>query len=246
MIAWNDAPQGSEAWLAARLGRITGSRFKDARAKLKNGSPADDCKRYAMDLARERLGGSPPKPYQTPAMTVGREQEGVARMLYEARTGELVEEVGFAYTADGIFGLSPDGLIGNQGAFECKTVVSSSTMFKAMVDGDISEYRDQCIGYLWLLHLQWVDLCLWCPDLSIMRVFRITRNEEEIDALASDLIQFNGMVEDYKRRLAAVREQWSVAGVAMPIEAEVAPEPEPKTEKPAAQAVAPEALPELF
>ena len=32
--------QGSEAWLAARKGCITGSRFKDCRDKLKSGGPS--------------------------------------------------------------------------------------------------------------------------------------------------------------------------------------------------------------
>lgn len=238
-VKWDDAEQGSEAWLLARRGRITGSRFKDARSRLKNGSPSDECKRYAMDLARERLGGLPPKPYQTPAMTVGREQEGTARMLYEARTGELVEEVGFAYTEDGLFGLSPDGLIAPKGAFECKTMVSSATMFKALVDGDVAEYRDQCLGYLWLLHLDWVDLCLWCPDLQILRVIRITRDEDEIQSLVDDLMSFNRMVETYRERLQAIRDQWGLdAAAAASVHVDTStPEPTP----------APAALPaELF
>ena len=47
--------QGSEAWLAARKGCITGSRFKDCRDKLKNGELSEKAKLYAMDVARERI-----------------------------------------------------------------------------------------------------------------------------------------------------------------------------------------------
>ncbi len=37
MIHFDNAPQGSDEWLAIRRGRITGSRFKDARDRIKNG-----------------------------------------------------------------------------------------------------------------------------------------------------------------------------------------------------------------
>ena len=43
--------QGSAEWLEARKGRITGSRFKDARDRLKSGAPSKACIAYAMDVA---------------------------------------------------------------------------------------------------------------------------------------------------------------------------------------------------
>ena len=115
--------QGSEAWLAARKGCITGSRFKDCRDKLKSGGPSKACIAYAQDTARERMGGSAPAKFQNAAMRTGTEQEPLARLAYERRTGNLVEEVGFFTTEDGMFGLSPDGLIDDDGVLEIKTMV---------------------------------------------------------------------------------------------------------------------------
>lgn len=193
--------QGSEEWLAARRGCITGSNFKVAREKLKNGSRSKDCLNYARDVARERLGGKAPTKFQNAAMRTGNEQEPVARAMYEGRTGHMVEEVGFFTTEDGLFGLSPDGLIDDDGVLEIKTMVSSDTLFTAMAEGDISAYRDQCLGYLWLLGRKWVDLVLWCPDLGHMVIHRIERDENAIEALEADLMEFAKMVKTYENLL---------------------------------------------
>lgn len=193
--------QGSEEWLAARRGVITGSRFKDARDKLKSGQPSKACIGYAMDIARERSGGKAPAKTPTPAMRTGTEQEPLARLAYERRTGNLVQEVGFFTTEDGCFGLSPDGLIDDDGVLEIKTMVSSETLFTAVADGDVSAYIDQCHGYLWLLGRQWVDLVLWCPDLHHMVIKRIERDEAAIESLEADMLAFARLVTQYETAL---------------------------------------------
>lgn len=193
--------QGSDAWLAARKGCITGSRFKDCRDKLKGGGPSKACLAYAMDTARERVGGTVPPKFQNAAMRTGKEQESPARLRYERLTGNLVEEVGFFTTEDGLFGLSPDGLIDEDGVLEIKTMVSSDTLFTAVADGDLSAYMDQCLGYLWLLGRQWVDLVLWAPDLDLMVIHRINRNEDAIEALETDLMAFARTVKQYETAL---------------------------------------------
>lgn len=193
--------QGSEAWLEARRGVVTGSRFRDCRDRLKNGQPSKACQEYAMDIARERMGGVAPAKFQNAAMRTGTEQEPIARLAYERRTGNLVEEVGFFTTEDRLFGLSPDGLVDDDGVIEIKTMVGSATLFTAVADGDVSAYMDQCLGYLWLLGRQWVDLVLWAPDLDLMVIHRITRNEEAIETLESDLMDFARMVKKYETTL---------------------------------------------
>ena len=208
--------QGSPEWLASRRGCITGSRFKDCRdykeltqkqilEGRRRGDPSLKLLGYAMDLARERCGGTAPGVYANAAMRYGTEQEPLARMFYEYSTGNTVEEVGFITTDDGLFGVSPDGLIGDKGVLEIKTMVSSATLFTAMVDGDLSAYSDQCNGYMWLLGVQWVDLVLWAPDLADVgmgsKTIRITRDEDAIEELESDLITFAKLVQGYEAKL---------------------------------------------
>lgn len=204
-ILWSMAPQGTDEWLDARRGVITASRFRDARDRLKSGALSEKAMLYAQDVARERCGGRAEQPYQNAAMRFGQEQEPKARMAYEDATGQLVETAGFAYTYDRKFGVSVDGLIDGDGVWECKTMVSSKTLFKAVVDGDISEYRDQCLGAMWLLHRKWVDLTLWSPDIQSrpMTVIRIERDEDAIEGLKSDLLAFEAVVAGYEKKLRA-------------------------------------------
>jgi len=213
-----DFEQGTPEWLEARKGVITGSKFRDARDRLKNGNPSSKAILYAQDVARERCGGTAEKVFQNAAMRIGSEQEQFANAAYEARTGKLVEPVGFFKTDDGMFGLSPDGLIDDDGVLEIKTMVGSSTLFTAVADGDISAYQDQCDGYLWLLGRQWVDLVLWAPDMADlgldMVIHRITRNEERIEKLEADLMAFSLTVRTYEsalRKAAAANKQKEAA-----------------------------------
>lgn len=168
-------PQGSDAWLQARKGVITGSRFKDCRDKLKNGAPSKKCTDYARDVAREREGGEPMAVFVNGAMRLGTEQEEPARDTYQLKTKNFVEEAGFITTQDRLFGVSVDGLVGDDGIIEIKTMVSSDTLFTAFVEGDISAYVDQCNGAMWLLGRKWIDLVLWVHDLGRMKIIRIDR-----------------------------------------------------------------------
>lgn len=195
-------PQGSDDWLEARRGVITASRAKDARDRDSKGKPSSKMLNYAMDTARERCGGRAAPVYQNAAMRMGSEEEQFAAIEYMARTGRTLTEAYFITTDDRKFGLSLDRWVTREAALEVKTMVSSPTLFKAMVEGDISEYRDQCVFALWMLRLQWVDLCLWAPDLpNALKVIRITRDEAEIQRLEDDMVAFDKLVCQYEASL---------------------------------------------
>ncbi len=204
-LIFHTAPQGSQEWLDARRGIITGSRFKDCRDKLKGGAPSKKCMSYAMDVARERVGGRTPDVFANAAMRTGTEQEPFARAAYEAKTGNFVEEAGFITTDDGLFGVSVDGLVDDDGIIEIKTMVSSDTLFTAVVDGDISAYTDQCNGAMWLLGRKWVDLVLWAPDLDPigrqLTIIRIERDDDAIEELEDELMAFERLVSKYEHLL---------------------------------------------
>lgn len=200
LIIHTDA-QGTPGWLAARRAVITGSRFKDCRDRLKSGAPSKKCTDYAMDVAREREGGEPMQVFVNGAMRLGTEQEPYARAVYERKTGHIVDEAGFITTADRLFGVSVDGLVGDDGIIEIKTMVSSDTLFTAFVGGDVSGYIDQCNGAMWLLGRKWVDLVLWVHDLQRMKIVRIERDDDQIEALEADLMEFERMVTKHQNSL---------------------------------------------
>lgn len=211
---WNVsmAPQGTEEWLAARKGCITGSMAKVARDKLKSGEPTKAAITYARDTARARAGAGDGEPvYVNAAMRFGTEQEPCARRAYEALTGYMVDAAGFVCTPDRKFGVSVDGLVydepGQRGGIEIKTIVSSNVLFDAVVGGDTSDYIDQCDLNTWAWVLDWIDLCLWVPDLPTpearLTVIRIHRNQDRIDALLGELVRFDKLVEGYAEKLLA-------------------------------------------
>ena len=202
---FNNSPQGSDEWIAARRGRITGSKFKIARERLKSGGLTSKAILYAEDTARERMGGKAASVFVNKAMQFGTDQEPFARAAYETTTGNIVQEVGFAASDCGMYGLSPDGLIGDDGVLEIKTMVGSDTLFTAVVDGDLSEYMDQVNGYLLFLNRQWVDVVLWAPDLEDtglgLVIHRITRDEKALAELRADLDKFAALVREYESKL---------------------------------------------
>lgn len=204
MIIHTD-PQGSDAWLESRRGAITGSRCKDALDRRKDGKPSSKATLYAMDTARERCGGRVLPSFANAAMRMGTEQEPLARAAYETETGRVAVEAGFITTDDGKFGVSVDGLVGTEGMVEIKTMVSSDTLFAAVVRRDHSAYIDQINMSLWLLGRRWCDLILWAPDLEPIgrhiTITRIERDETTIEALETDLLAFDAMVEGYREQL---------------------------------------------
>lgn len=210
LIEYTD-PQGSDAWLESRRGVITGSRFALARERLKTGKLSAATTRYAMDTARERCGGLILPTSPTLAMRIGSEQEDAARDAYEVETGLMVTECGFFCTEDHQFGVSPDGLVGDDGLIEIKTMVSSETLFRCVVDGISADFIDQINGEMWLLNRAWCDLVLWAPDLErigrALTVRRIHRDEDAINELVDDLGQFARIVDGYTAALRGPDEE---------------------------------------
>lgn len=112
--------QGSDSWLAARVGLVTASRISDVLATTKSG-PSASRAGYMGELVAERLTGrSAASTYTNPDMQRGTELEPVARLAYEALTGALVCEVGLVLHPTLQAGASPDGLVGDDAVLEIK------------------------------------------------------------------------------------------------------------------------------
>lgn len=214
-----DAPQGSDEWLQARVGKITASRYKDARDRNKPakgetvGKPSAKCAGYAAQVAVERIAQRPiDKVFQNWQMKEGQEQEPAARNAYDVETGNVVQEVGAIVTDDDLFLYSPDGLIGADGLLEIKTLLSADVILNVIGYGDLSAYMDQCMGGLWITGRKWIDLVLWAPALAPigreLTIKRITRDEAAIEALETDLMAFAGMVREAESQLRGLELNW--------------------------------------
>lgn len=210
-------PQGSQAWLDARSGVITASRFSDARAKLtragkngKAGDPAAKAIEYAWQVALERIAGEPVSPaFETWQMRRGTELEPEARMTYEAATGLLASEKGLILTDDRAFGYSSDGQVGDDGLIEIKCPANCQKIGDTWSDPDnaVAEYIDQIQGGLWITGREWCDFIMYCPWLEPVgkELFRqrIERDEAYIASLEADLFEFRRLVDRYETMLRA-------------------------------------------
>lgn len=187
-----EAPQGSAEWLQARCGVPSASRFAAIMATVRSGEAAER-RNYRTDLVVERLTGRPLEGFTTPAMKQGIEREPFARMAYEARTGNIVQEVGFCRHDELNAGASPDGLIGDDGGLEIKCPERSAHLRYLQQDAEPPEYTWQIQGGMWITGREWWDFASWNPDFPEnlqLIVRRIKRNDEQIKRLAAAVEAF--------------------------------------------------------
>ena len=196
--------QGDSDWKQARAGKVTASRAKDARDRLKSGAASGKQIAYACQVALERVSHQPADAtFENWQMREGHVQEPIARAAYERETGNLVDEVGAFATDDDLFLYSPDGLIDDDGLLEVKTLFSPERIMTIVGNGDTSDFEDQCMFGLWLTGRQWIDLVVWVPSLEHMVIKRITRDEDAIEALEADMLAFSRLVTQYEAKLRA-------------------------------------------
>jgi putative phage-type endonuclease len=204
--------QGSSAWFAQRIGKLTASRLADALAKTKSGYSASRAN-YMAQLVAERLTGVPAESYTNAAMQHGIDTEPLARAAYEFHTDNTVEPAGFIdHPVIEMTGASPDGLVGDDGLVEIKCP-NTATHIETLLSGVIpSKY---------ILQMEWQMACTgrqWCDYISFdprmpenMRLFiaRQHRGEALIARLENDVIEFLGELDrkvDDLRRLYPLRE----------------------------------------
>lgn len=180
----------------------TSDTVRRALAGEDTSAPSDTAKRYAADLAIERISDEPHgEPARAWALDRGHEMETRARMLYEARTGAFITEAGICLTEDRIFGYSTDGLAGDDGLIEIKAPIDSIKIMDMWRTGDTSEYDHQMQGGMWITARKWCDFIMYVPELARagkdLFVKRIPRNDEFIDAMVRQLAEFDRMANSY-------------------------------------------------
>lgn len=185
----NDIEQRSQEWFAARLGIATASRFSAVLAKIKTGEAAER-RNYRAQLVVERLTGKQVETYQNSAMQHGTEQEPFARMAFAAKTGAIVDEVGFLRHAVIEAGCSPDGLIDDCGMLEIKCPFQTAVHIDTLKNGMPKEHIPQVQGQMWIAGREWVDFVSFdprMPEKLQLFVQRIMRDEEYIANLSKEV-----------------------------------------------------------
>ena len=186
--------QGSAEWFAARVGVLSASRVHDILPG-KRGGYLQPRENLMFELLTERVTGRKEEMYQTPAMMHGVDTEPVARAVYEAKTGEIITEVGFIKhpTIPGL-GASPDGILSDGlGGIEIKCP-NTSTHIKTLATGVIKpQYISQCqlamacTGRTYWIFMSFDDRVK--PEHQAY-MYRIERDQEAIEQIEHEAILF--------------------------------------------------------
>lgn len=154
-----DTAQRSEAWYEARRGMPTASRF-DMILTPKTGKPAAAQETLINELIAESV--LPPQEGAivpaTEEMYEGMKLEAEARCYYELEQAKApVTQVGFCIHDSGLFGCSPDGLVGEDGGLELK-VPLAKTHIGYVREGVLPDaYKTQVHGSMIVTGRKWWD-----------------------------------------------------------------------------------------
>jgi len=181
-MIYHNVDQNTDEWMHLRTGRVT---MSNAGKFMANDGKAfgDPAKDYALQVALEILTGKKSEfGFSNDHMVRGHEQEPVARMLYEEENFVSVTNGGFFDCGD--YGTSPDGLIGDDGIIEIKSVIPK-THYATMRRGSCDPaYKWQLIGHLDCTGREWVDFTSYCSDFPEDRrliVYRINRDDVQVE-----------------------------------------------------------------
>ena len=175
-----DCEQGSDEWIAARLGVPSGSMF--GKIITTQGKWSTQADAYINQLVAEKLTGEQTYVYQNEHMARGTELEPEARTMYEFIKEVEVNEVGFCLHDTLDAGCSPDGLIAEDGGLEIKCPAPATHVEYLKAGVLPSKYKQQVMGCLWITGREWWDFVSYHPTMKTL-IVRVERDEEYITAL---------------------------------------------------------------
>ncbi len=204
IIEESEVQQGSDEWLALRLGIPTASNF----ALVRRDSDSKTREEYMMTLAGEILSGIPGegKAIVTEAMKRGNNMEPEARGRYAQTNFGDVERVGFmrrTLPSGRYVGASPDALVGKRkGGLEIKTMMPKLLIPRLIKGAGVPpEHLAQIYGTMWVGDLDFVDFFLFYRGHPFKPV-RLGRDEGFIKEISDAVEVFD---HDLHKLVARIR-----------------------------------------
>jgi len=196
-----DMPQGSAEWRLARMGVPTASSFHRIITP-KTGKPSQQADAYLHELLAELMLGRPLDSPTYPWMARGSELEEEAGNWYEFERDEETEIVGFCTVDSGLYGASPDRLVGVNGLLELKcpspAVHVGYLLFPQR--GVDAEYRCQVQGQLLVTERLWCDVVSYHPEMPKV-IVRVERDEDYIALMREANENFCARLAEGKKEL---------------------------------------------
>ena len=195
----HDIEQGTPEWLSLRLGKVTASRFKDVMTNGRGGATSKTSESYMMELAIEKITGNSLPFFENDAMRHGTETEPQARAMYEIISGNEVSEVAFIEHNEFV-GVSPDGLIGNDGLIEIKCPNTKTQVARFLSGAGLpSDYKWQVHGQIWVAEREWCDFLSFDDRIDTAAQYictRVHRDESLIKELSERVSKFSDELQN--------------------------------------------------
>jgi len=179
--------QGSDEWFKIRTGLPTSSNFD--KIVTTDGKPSKQREKYLYTLAGEKVSGIKEDTFQSFAMQKGIEKELEARNYYKMLYDVEVQEVGFCLADNGLYGCSPDGLIGDDGGVEIKAPLIHTHVSYLLKGKLLEDYYQQAQGSLFVTGRKWWDIMSYYASLRPV-IIRVLPDKTFLKALEVELILF--------------------------------------------------------
>lgn len=177
--------QSKEEWLAARRGKITGSRLKDIVVKRGTGK-----KIGFWELVSEGLGVAPE---DESAMDRGSRLEAEALERFAKETGKKLDTslVIWSREDDESIAISPDAFIGKKEAVETKCLSSARHIEAYFTQKVPSDYEFQILQYFIVNDsLKTVYLVFYDPRILVKDYFVLTINRADKEEEIKEYLQY--------------------------------------------------------
>jgi hypothetical protein len=200
-----DCAQRSEAWFAARLGRVTSSVASDMLATRRDGKQAAGRINLRVRLALERLTGRVQESgYVSKAMQDGIDREADALAEFEALTGTFVSKCGFLAHPTLMAGASLDGYLGDfETVVEVKAPIAATHL--AYLKGVLpTDHYAQCVHQAWLTGARAVELVSVQPEFPDPLRVKVFHLEPKADEIAAHELMVRAFLTEVDREVEAI------------------------------------------
>lgn len=191
-----DVIQGSEQWHDLRRGIVTASVVGKLLTPALKVADNDTSRAITATLAAERITGWTDETAMTSDMWRGVTCEPIARDLYSEHHAPA-DEFGFMLLEeDGwSLGLSPDGIVGDEGLIEIKAPRARTHLATILADRVPPQYMGQCQAALMVSGRKWLDFVSFYGGLKLWTK-RVHPDPDWFAAIEAACRQFEKNVTD--------------------------------------------------
>lgn len=148
---------------------------------------------YLADVASERIGFWEKKQDNPPWFWHGRKYEPIARRCYTFTTMREVTLCGLIVNKG--MACSPDGLVGNDGGIEIKSMKSVKSFRKAQ-DGVPPQYMAQIMGCLYVTERDWWDFVGYRTTTGDIVIHRVLPDPDYFERIRVAIEQFEKEISE--------------------------------------------------